>query len=160
MLPEAQMDRFAMMLRVGYPSHDEEKRMLGVDLTTTSVTPVITPQEVVRIRRRTREVHVDEKINEYIVRIGRSTRDPALCGRAELKQYILVGASPRSYQHSLALARAHAFLHGRDYVTPVDVKQIAPDVLQHRIVRTVRAEAEGVDARTLVEDLLRHVAVP
>ena len=160
MLPEAQMDRFAMMLRVGYPTHEEERRMLGMDLSSTSVTPVITPQDVVQIRRRTREVHVDDKINEYIVRIGRATRDPALCGRAELKQYLMVGASPRSYQHSLALARAHAFLHGRDYVTPVDVKQIAPDVLQHRIVRTVRAEAEGVDARTLVDDLLRHVAVP
>ena len=134
--------------------------MLGMDLSSTSVTPIITPAEVVEIRRRTRAVHVDEKINEYIVRIGRATRDPALCGRGELKQYIMVGVSPRSYQHSLALARAHAFLAGRDYVTPVDVKQIAPDVLQHRVVRTVRAEAEGVDARTLIEDLLRHVAVP
>jgi MoxR-like ATPase len=160
MLPEAQMDRFAMMLRVDYPSHEEERRMLGMDLSSTSVAPLITPQEVVQIRRRTREVHVDDKINEYIVRIGRATRDPALCGRPELKQYIMVGASPRSYQHSLALARAHAFLDGRDYVTPVDVKQIAPDVLQHRVVRTVRAEAEGVDARALIEDLLRHVAVP
>jgi MoxR-like ATPase len=160
MLPEAQMDRFAMMLRVDYPSHEEERRMLGMDLSSTSVTPIITPAEVVEIRRRTRAVHVDEKINEYIVRIGRATRDPALCGRGELKQYIMVGVSPRSYQHSLALARAHAFLAGRDYVTPVDVKQIAPDVLQHRVVRTVRAEAEGVDARTLIEDLLRHVAVP
>jgi MoxR-like ATPase len=72
----------------------------------------------------------------------------------------MVGASPRSYQHSLALARAHAFLEGRDYVTPVDVKQIAPDVLQHRIVRTVRAEAEGVEARAVIDDLLRHVKIP
>jgi MoxR-like ATPase len=103
---------------------------------------------------------VDDKVREYIVRIGRATRDPGLCGRSDLGQYILTGASPRSYQHTMSLSRANAFLSGRDYVTPTDVKRVSPDVLQHRLVRTVRAEAEGVETRALVEDIVRHVSAP
>ena len=159
-LPEAQMDRFAMMIRVDYPTHAEERTMLDADLIGAAVSPVITPYEVIQIRRRTREVYVDDKIKEYVVRIGRATRDPSLCGRPQLKQYIMVGASPRSYQHLLALSRANAFLSGRDYVTPADVKRLAPDVLQHRLVRTVRAEAEGVTTREMVLDTLRHTPTP
>jgi len=159
-LPEAQMDRFAMMLRVDYPTHAEERTMLGKDLIGATISPVITPSQVIRIRRSTRDLYVDDKIEEYIVRIGRATRDPGLCGRSLLKQYVMMGASPRSYQHLLALARANAFLSGRDFVTPADVKRLAPDVLQHRLVRTVRAEAEAVGTREIVEDILRHVATP
>jgi MoxR-like ATPase len=160
LLPEAQIDRFAMMIHVDYPTHAEERAMLDMDLIGAGVSPVITPQDVIRIRRRTREVYVDDKVKEYVVRIGRATRDAGLYGRPQLKQYIMVGASPRSYQHLLALARTRAFLHGRDYVTPADVKRLAPDVLQHRLVRTVRAEAEGVTSRELVLDLLRHTPTP
>lgn len=154
------MDRFAMMIRVDYPTHAEERTMLDIDMIGASVSPVITPQDVIRIRQRTRNVYVDDKIKEYVVRIGRATRDPGLCGRPELAQYVMVGASPRSYQHLLALSRAQAFLDGRGYVTPADVKRLAPDVLQHRLVRTVRAEAEGVSARELVLDILRHTPTP
>ena len=160
LLPEAQMDRFAMMIPVDYPSHAEERTMLDLDLIGAAVTPVIQPEEVVGIRRRTREVYVDDKIKEYVVRIGRATRDPGLCGQPRLKQYIMVGASPRSYQHLLALSRTHAFLSGRDYVRPADVKRLVPDVLQHRLVRTVRAEAEGVTAREIIHDILRHTPTP
>src|SRR3989304_314851 len=144
LLPEAQVDRFAMMIRVDYPTHAEERAMLDIDLIGAGVSPVITPRDVVRIRQRTRGVYVDDKVKEYVVRIGRATRDPSQCGRPHLKQYLSVGASPRSYQPLLALSRTRAFLSGRDYVTPADVKRLAPDVLQHRLVRTVRAEAEGV----------------
>ncbi len=159
-LPEAQMDRFAMMIRVDYPTHAEERTMLDIDMIGAVVSPVITPQDVIRIRRRTQGVYVDDKIKEYIVRIGRATRDPGLCGRPQLKQYIMVGASPRSYQHLLALSRTNAFLRGRDYLLPTDVKQLAPHVLQHRLVRTVRAEAEGVTTREMIEEVLRHTPTP
>jgi MoxR-like ATPase len=160
LLPEAQVDRFAMMIRVDYPTHAEERAMLDIDLIGAGVSPVITPRDVVRIRQRTRGVYVDDKIKEYVVRIGRATRDASQCGRPHLKQYISVGASPRSYQHLLALSRTRAFLSGRDYVTPADVKRLAPDVLQHRLVRTVRAEAEGVTPREMVLDILRHTPTP
>jgi MoxR-like ATPase len=160
LLPEAQVDRFAMMIRVDYPTHAEERAMLDIDLIGAGVSPVITPRDVVRIRQRTRGVYVDDKVKEYVVRIGRATRDPSQCGRPHLKQYISVGASPRSYQHLLALSRTRAFLSGRDYVTPADVKRLAPDVLQHRLVRTVRAEAEGVTPREMVLDILRHTPTP
>ncbi len=160
LLPEAQIDRFAMMIRVDYPTHAEERAMLDIDLIAATVSPVITPQDVVRIRQRTREVYVDDKVKEYVVRVGRATRDPGLCGRPQLKQYIMVGASPRSYQHLLALSRTRALLSGRDYVTPADVKQLGPDVLQHRLVRTVRAEAEGITSREMVLDILRHTPTP
>jgi len=159
-LPEAQMDRFAMMLRVDYPTHAQERTMLGMNLVGAMVSPVITPVQVIQIRRGTRRVHVDEKIEEYIVRIGRATRSPDECGRPSLAPYLLMGASPRSYQHLLALSRTSAFLRGRDHVTPADVKALAPDVLQHRLVRSVRAEAEGVGTRELIDDILRHVATP
>jgi len=159
-LPEAQLDRFALMVRVGYPTHAEERTILDLDLLAATVQPVLGPEDVIRMRALSRSVHTDDKIKEYVVRIGRATRDPSECGRAELRQYLMVGASPRSYQHLLALSRTHAWLSGRDYVTPADVKRLAPDVLQHRLVRTVRAEAEGVTTAELLHDILRHTPTP
>jgi len=160
-LPEAQLDRFSMLLRVGYPSADEEAQMLRRRLARTSVEPCVSPGEVVQLRDFIRDtVHVDDRIGDYIVRIGRATRAPADVGRPHLKEMILLGISPRSYQHMLALAQVTAFLHGRTYVLPDDVKEIMCDATRHRIIRTVRAQAENVDVDEILLDLARTVPIP
>jgi MoxR-like ATPase len=105
-------------------------------------------------------VYVDKKVLEYIVRLGRATRDPETAGRPELRELLQLGISPRSYQHLLALARVNAFLSGRTWVLPADVKEIFCDAARHRIARTVRAQAEGVDADTMLQELLGGVPIP
>jgi len=160
-LPEAQLDRFSMMLRVGYPSADEEVQMLRRRLARTSVEPRISPAEVVQLRDFIRDtVHVDDRVSEYIVRIGRATRTPEQVGCPHLKELILLGISPRSYQHMLALARVTAFLHGRTYMLPDDVKEILCDATRHRIIRTVRAQAQNVDVDEILHELARTVPIP
>jgi MoxR-like ATPase len=160
-LPEAQLDRFSMMLRVGYPDEGEEVQMLQSRLATTTIERRVSPADVNVLREFIyATVYVDDKILEYIVRLGRATRDPGLAGRPELKEMLLLGISPRSYQHLLALCRVNAFLHGRSYVLPGDVKEIFCDATRHRIARTVRAQAEGVDADALLQDLLAAVEIP
>ena len=160
-LPEAQLDRFSMMLRVGYPSAGEEVQMLRRPLATVSLQPRISPGEVVQLRDFIRDtVHVDDRVSEYIVRIGRATRAPDEVGRPHLKELILLGISPRSYQHIFALARVTAFLHGRTYVLPDDVKEILCDATRHRIIRTVRAQAETVDVDEILHELAATVPIP
>ena len=160
-LPEAQLDRFSMMLRVGYPSADEEEQMLRRRLAKTSVERRVSPGEVVLLRDFIRDaVHVDDRIRKYIVRIGRATRTPEQVGCPHLKELILLGISPRSYQHILALARVTAFLHGRTYVLPDDVKEIMCDATRHRIIRSVRAQAENVDVDEILHELGRTVPIP
>ena len=160
-LPEAQLDRFSMQLRVDYPSADEELQMLNRRLAKTRVERCVSPAEVVRLREFIGEaVHVDDRISQYIVRIGRATRKPADVGCPHLKELILLGISPRSYQHILALARVTAFLHGRTYVLPADVKEILCDAARHRIIRSVRAQAENVDVDEILHELGRVVSIP
>jgi MoxR-like ATPase len=160
-LPEAQLDRFSMMLRVGYPERAEEVQMLQTRLSSTTIERRVSPADVNVLREFIyTSVYVDEKILEYIVRLGRATRDPGEAGRPELKEMLLLGISPRSYQHLLALCRVNAFMHGRTYVLPGDVKEIFCDATRHRIARTVRAQAEGVDADAILHDLLSAVAIP
>jgi MoxR-like ATPase len=160
-LPEAQLDRFSMMLRVGYPSAGEEVGMLEARLGTTAIERRLAPEDVHVLRELIlATVHVDARILEYIVRLGRATRDPGNVGRAGLREMLLLGVSPRSYQHILALCRVHAFMEGRTYALPDDVKAIFCDATRHRIARTVRAEAEGVDADAILEELLAAVPIP
>ncbi|HTI38831.1 MAG TPA: AAA family ATPase [Vicinamibacterales bacterium] len=160
-LPEAQLDRFSMMLRVGYPSGAEEVAMLQVRMSETRIERRVTPEDVNLLREFIRShVFVDEKILEYIVRLGRATRDPGECGRGDLQELLQLGISPRSYQHVLALARVTAFLHGRAWALPEDVKEIFCDAARHRIARTVRAQAEGVDTDTILHELLAAVPIP
>ncbi len=160
-LPEAQLDRFSMMLRVDYPSADEELQMLNRRLAKTRVERRISPAEVVLLREFISEgVHVDDRISQYIIRIGRATRKPADAGCPHLKELILLGISPRSYQHILALTRVTAFLHGRTYVLPADVKEILCDAARHRIIRSVRAQAENVDVDEILHELGRVVPIP
>jgi MoxR-like ATPase len=160
-LPEAQLDRFSMMLRVSYPSAAEEVAMLHARLTEQHVEQRVSPSDVARLRTFIHDtVHVDDKIMEYIVRLGRATREPEAVGRPDLRELLTLGVSPRSYQHVLALTRVTAFLHGRPYALPQDVKEIYCDASRHRIARTVRAQAENIDADQILGELLQAVAIP
>jgi len=160
-LPEAQLDRFCMMLRVGYPGAAEEVEMLHHRFQSMDLDHRLTTAQVTETRTMIRDtVHVDDKIMEYIVRLGRATRDPGEAGLADVREMVLLGMSPRSYQHVLALARVNAFMSGRDYMLPADVKEIFPDTARHRIARTVRAEVEGIETDMIIERLLDAVPIP
>jgi MoxR-like ATPase len=160
-LPEAQLDRFSMMLRVGYPTEAEELRMLQSRLTEQTIERRVSPADVTLLRAFIRDtIYVDDKIMEYIVRLGRATRSPAEVGRADLGELLILGVSPRSYQHVLALSRVNAFMHGRTYVLPQDVKEIYVDAARHRIARSVRAQAENIEADQLLGELLQAVPIP
>jgi len=160
-LPEAQLDRFCMMLRVGYPSAEEEVEMLHHRFQKLDLTHRLTTEQVTETRSMLLEtIHLDDKIMQYIVNLGRATRSPDLVGLHELRNIIMLGMSPRSYQHVLALARVTAFLNGRDYVLPGDVKEIFPDTARHRIARTVRAEVEGIETDTIANMIIDAVPIP
>ena len=161
-LPEAQLDRFSMMLRVAYPPPAEELKMLRTGFEGIELRKCLAPSDVGRIRDFIREnVYVDDRVREYIVRLGHATRRPEDVGRADLRELLVLGISPRSYQHLLALARTTAFLHhGRTYVLPDDVKEVFPDVARHRIMRSIRAQAEAVDADVILGEVLGTVAFP
>jgi MoxR-like ATPase len=160
-LPEAQLDRFSMMLRVGYPSAGEEVEMLQLRMNQTTIERRVSPADVTVLRAFIQDtVYVDPKVLEYIVRLGRATRDPASVGRPDLRELLQLGISPRSYQHLLALSRVNAFMHGRTWTLPEDVKEIFCDTARHRIARTVRAQAENVHADAILEELLGAVPIP
>jgi MoxR-like ATPase len=135
--------------------------MLQVRMSETTIEQRVTPEDVSVLREFIRtHVYVDDKILEYIVRLGRATRDPGEAGREDLRELLQLGISPRSYQHVLALARVTAFLHGRAWTLPEDVKEIFCDAARHRVARTVRAQAEGVEADTILQELLAAVPIP
>ena len=163
-LPEAQVDRFVMKLRVDYPSADEEMRMLAMYLDPTAALPtvqrVLPLSEVQAIARLASSVHLDEKISRYIVQIVTATRDPASFRLPSLTPFISFGASPRATLALAHVAKAHAFIEGRAYVVPEDVKSIAPDVLRHRVVLSYEAAAENVTPDRIVEQVLGAVQVP
>jgi MoxR-like ATPase len=159
-LPEAQVDRFALKLQVDYPSHSDETAMLGLKLGDLAVSQVMYPADVVRYRKLISATYVSDALREYIVRIVRATRNNEPASLSVVQEMVLHGASPRSAQHLLALSRTTAFFAGRDYVRPEDVKRMAPDALRHRLVRTVRAEAERVSADEIVDELLTKVPIP
>jgi len=160
-LPEAQMDRFLLKIRVGYPSPEEEgeilDRMGGEPVPPP--TPVVTADAIRAARRTVNGVYLDGRIRRYIVDLVHATREPERFG-LDIRPLIQFGASPRA---TLALARscrAYAFLDGRAYVTPDDVKELAPDVFRHRILLTYEAEAEGVPVDEITRRILARVAVP
>ncbi len=161
-LPEAQVDRFMLKLHVGYPTRDEEKevlrRMAGKD--TIPVRNVATPEAVMAARKRISDLYMDERIVDYIVDIVEATRDPKAAGLADLAPLIQFGASPRATLSLAQASRAIAFLHDRAYVTPDDVKSVAPDVLRHRVLITYEAEAEDVTSDNVVSRILDAIAAP
>jgi len=161
-LPEAQVDRFMLKLRVGYPSRDEEKeimrRMAGG--APINVQAVATPEAIMEARQRIAELYMDERIVDYIVELVHATRAPADAGLTDLVPLIEFGASPRATIALAQASRAHAFLRGRTFVTPDDVKAIAPDVLRHRVLTTYEAEAEEVTSDAIVQRVLASIESP
>lgn len=161
-LPEAQVDRFMLKVLVDYPSREEERliidRMTGVSIPT--VNPVISPEDILHARNTVRHIYVDDKIKNYVLDLVITTRQPGNNGLSELKKLISFGASPRASINLVNAARAHAFLKGRGFVTPEDVKQIAADVLRHRVITTYEAEAENITTDHIVKRILDHTEVP
>jgi MoxR-like ATPase len=161
-LPEAQVDRFMLKVVITYPSRKEEllvlDRMTGEPLP--AVRPVVGPEQIVHAREVVRGIYVDPRIKAYVLDLVFATREADESGLKELRGLVAYGASPRASIYLIATAKAHAFLQGRGYVTPDDVKQLALDVLQHRIIVTYEAEAEDVSSADVVRAILDHVAVP
>ena len=161
-LPEAQVDRFMMKLHVGYPSRDEEKEILRRMASghAIAVGHVATPQTIMAARQRIADLYMDERIVDYIVSIVHASRFPADAGLKDLVPLIEFGASPRATLSLAQASRAHAFLRERAFVTPDDVKAIAPDVLRHRVLTTYEAEAEEVTSDAIVTRILAAVPAP
>src|SRR5450432_2226413 len=161
-LPEAQLDRFMLMIKVGYPTKEEERAIMDRMTSPMKVAAghVATPQEIAEARSVVQEVYIDEKIRDYIVNIVHATREPKAYGLAELADFIAFGASPRASIFLNKAARAHAFLRHRGYVTPEDIKAIGVDVLRHRVILTYEAEAEEITTETVVRKLFERVEVP
>ncbi|WAS85211.1 MULTISPECIES: AAA family ATPase [unclassified Corallococcus] len=161
-LPEAQVDRFMLKVKVGYPTRDEEKvimdRMSGG--SSPKVQRVITLEHLVRARELVHAIYMDEKVKEYILNVVFATREPARYGLKDLADYIQFGASPRATIALAQAARAHAFLRHRGFVTPEDVKAIAFDVLRHRIAMTYEAEAEELTQEKIIQRVFDRVEVP
>ena len=160
-LPEAQMDRFLLKIRVGYPSPEEEARILdrmGGE-PPAPVRPVIDAAAILEARHVVNAIYLDERIRNYIVDLVQATREPERFG-LDVRPLVQYGASPRATLALARGARALAFLEGRAYVTPDDVKTIAPDVFRHRVLLTYEAEAEGVPVDEIVRRILARVEVP
>jgi MoxR-like ATPase len=161
-LPEAQVDRFMMKVMVNYPKPNEERlildRMTGA--TTPEVRPVVDPAQILQARQVVCNVYVDDKIKNYVLNLVLTTRNPGNNGLSDLRPYIAFGASPRAGINLILAARAHAFIKGRGFVTPEDIKQVAPDVLRHRVITTYEAEAENVTSADIVQRILNYADVP
>jgi len=162
-LPEAQVDRFMLKLKVGYPTRDEElaimKRMATTDKKMT-VNPVISPDVLLKARKIVDEVYIDERIEKYIVDIIFATREPKSYRLDELTPLIKYGASPRASIYLSIAAKAYAFLQGRGYVVPQDVKTIGMDVLRHRVIISYEAEAEDKTSEDIIKRVFEEVKVP
>ena len=162
-LPEAQVDRFLVKLVVGYPSKDEEMRiidrMAGLS-ASTEVQSATSPAALLKMRELLDTIYLDDKVKGYIVDLVFATREPENVGLAKLKPLILYGASPRASLALARTARARAFLEGRGFVTPQDVKAVGTMVLRHRVLTTYEAEAEGVDSEAVLRTVFDTVPVP
>ena len=162
-LPEAQMDRFMMKITVTYPTVAEEREIMnraGSITRREQATAVIHPDDIVKARAAVDAVYVDEKIKTYILDLVFATRDPRKFGLDDLTRLIQYGASPRASIYLLAAAKAHAFLKGRGYVFPQDVKGVAPDILRHRIITSYEADADEITTEWIIGRLLSEIPVP
>lgn len=161
-LPEAQVDRFMLKLKITYPTKQEEKQILErmTSGETISIKPVITPEEIKKARDTVKEIYVDEKVKNYIVDIVFATREPENYNLKDLKPLIAFGASPRATINLTLAAKAYAFLQGRGYVTPEDVKIIGVDVLRHRVLLSYEAEAEEMTSEDIIKQIFDGVEVP
>jgi len=161
-LPEAQVDRFMLKLKIGYPSRDEERQILDLMARTSglpSAQAVVSPKQILDARQVINDIYIDDKVKDYIVDLVCATREPRNY-KINLEGMIQLGASPRATIALTLSAKAHAFLKGRGYVTPQDVKSIAMDVLRHRVTVTYEAEAEDKTSEIIVQKLLDELPVP
>ena len=162
-LPEAQVDRFLMKVVIGYPTQDEEREIIRMNISEgyrETVEPLLKPEEVVEAQKVVGKIYVDEKIERYIVDIVFATRNPAQYGLEDLASYIASGASPRASISLAKAARAYAFLHQRGYVVPEDVISVCHDVMRHRIGLTYEAEANNFTTDMIITDILDKIQVP
>jgi MoxR-like ATPase len=162
-LPEAQVDRFMLKVKVDYPSRAEERRIvdrMAGSQTIPEVRVVASPQEILESRKVVEQIFVDDKVRDYIVDLVHATRQPDKAGITQLDGMIEVGASPRASISLMKAAKAHAFLQGRSYATPHDVKTLACEVLRHRIILSYEAEAEGKAPDDVIHSILNSVPVP
>jgi MoxR-like ATPase len=161
-LPEAQVDRFMLKLKVNYPNIEEERKILDAMAVTDArspIKPVITPAQIMEARKVVDEIYVDDKIKDYVLSIIFATRKPDDY-KLDLRGYIRYGASPRATIALTLGAKAHAFLQGRGYVTPQDVKSVAHDVLRHRVLVSYEAEAEEMTSENVIDRILSALPVP
>ncbi len=161
-LPEAQVDRFMMKLKIGYGSKEDEMKVIAMNLAPSEaeIQAVITVDELNRAKEAVSSLYIDEKIHRYIVDLVFATRDPHQYGLDALAPLIEFGASPRASINLAKAARAQAFLNGRGYVTPQDVKSIGLDVLRHRILLSYEADAEGTTPEEVIEEIFSHIPIP
>jgi MoxR-like ATPase len=161
-LPEAQMDRFMLKLKITYPNKQEERQIMDRVVVGKEfhLAPVVTPQDIIDARSAVNSVYLDDKIKDYIVNIVFATREPANFGLPELGGLIEYGASPRASIYLSQTAKAYAFMQGRGYVTPQDVKSIGMDVLRHRVIVSYEAEAEDMTSEDIVQKIFDHIEVP
>ena len=161
-LPEAQVDRFMLKLKIGYPSRQEERQILDL-MARTSGTPVthavVEPKQILKARQVINDIYIDDKVKDYIVDLVCATREPETY-KIAVKEFIQLGASPRAPIALPLAAKAYAFLRGRGYVTPQDVKSIGMDVLRHRVAVTYEAEAEEKTSETIVQKIFDELPVP
>lgn len=161
-LPEAQVDRFLFKLKVTYPNKEEEKQIMIRMATREKITvnPVIEPCEILKSREIADSIYIDEKLQDYIINIVWCTREPDLFGIDKLKRLIEYGASPRASIYLNLASKAYAFLKGRGYVTPGDIKEIGPDVLRHRLILTYEAEAEDMTTDDIINQIFDKIEIP
>jgi MoxR-like ATPase len=161
-LPEAQLDRFMLKLKIDYPSNGEERKILDRMAVTDKkfdIKPVISPADIAEVRSVVDEIYIDEKIKDYIVDVVCATRDPEKYG-IDMSNFISYGASPRATIYLTITAKAHAFIQQRGYVTPQDVKSIGMDVLRHRVIVSYEAEAEDKTSEDIVKAIFDNIEVP
>ena len=162
-LPEAQVDRFMLKLKVSYPSIDEEKLILRRMAKTTiddSLKPVINPKQILNTQKIINDIYVDEKVEEYILNLIFATREPESFGLNDIKGLIDYGASPRATINIVLASKARAFMEHRGYITPEDVRFVGMDVLRHRVILTYEAEAEELSSEDIIQRLFETIEVP
>jgi len=165
-LPEAQVDRFMLKIKVGYPTPDDERQIIDRMISTTqspTVEAMLSMSQIGEARKTVDEIYVDDKLKDYVVSIVQATRDPEAAGVSwtmDMKRMIDFGASPRASLALARAARANAFLSGRGFVTPSDIKMIGMDVLRHRVMISYEAEAEGITSEDLVREVFDRIAIP
>jgi MoxR-like ATPase len=161
-LPEAQVDRFMLKVKITYPEAGEEKKILdmALDESAGSIKPVLQPEAIKAMQDVVKMIYIDDQVKQYILNLVRSTRSPADFGMKQLQPLVEYGGSPRASIYLGLGSRANAFLQGRGYVTPQDVKDIAYDVLRHRIILTYEAEAEQLTSEEVIKTILSTVPVP